>query len=137
METTIFLIRHPNLMTFLLFMKSIIPVLLCIGIVLLFKKRKGNQTKIIDNKNTEVRQKCNACGRIFCYDNTDLKKNRAHKIQAGFSIFNQIMGKSSRSPTAQAIENINFNQSINRIVNYSKCPKCGSTDLRTLNNRSF
>ncbi len=77
----------------------------------------------------EYYSKCNVCGKISCYTDVDLKENTSQQIAAGLTAIASIgnafagtrydmyeMGKAS-------------DRASNRVVDYSKCPECGSKDV--------
>lgn len=77
----------------------------------------------------EIHVKCNVCGHIFCYSGLDIKQNMQHAKNAqksalrsvGQAFFtNQISSQMSANETQRHMD---------KIVDYSHCPKCHSTDL--------
>lgn len=98
---------------------------------------QGNQATIIDNKDTEVKQKCNVCGNVFCYTYSDVQKNIQQAKSAALSSVSGIAGALAGQNTAAAVNIGNADNSLNRITDFSKCPKCNSTDLRTLSEADF
>ena len=83
----------------------------------------------------EHRMRCNVCGHIFCYTDEDVKKNATN---AGMSAISAIGGLASalgggtifhtRHLTGQA------NRYSDKIVDYSRCPACNSTDITEMEN---
>ena len=85
----------------------------------------------------EYRIKCNVCGHIFCYNKDDIRRNEELKKKAksvrreGVTqtwFTSQITGNQSLS-RAQQLES--------QIMDYSKCPNCGSIDLTELSEEEF
>jgi len=77
----------------------------------------------------EYRKKCKVCGQVFCYTEKDLLQNQRLQnkavLQSGLAAMNAVGGSrlagnqhSQRADNAEA-----------QIVDYSKCPNCGSHDL--------
>ena len=93
----------------------------------------GDQAFWIDNKNTEVRQRCNTCGHVFCYTMDDLERNRKEANKAVLSSIGGMAGALSGHYTAAAVNNSLADTQMNRINDYTRCPKCNSTDLRVIN----
>lgn len=89
---------------------------------------------IADIDDIEIRKKCNVCGNIFCYTPHDLAKNRDEAKKAIGHGLTTIMTAGS---TTSAVSNISGENALNRIVDYNKCPKCGSLDLRTLTKEEY
>lgn len=97
-----------------------------------FIKEKMEQQKSnirILGDNEEIRMKCSVCGHIFCYTGLDLKKNDENRKNAqrtalraaGQALFtNQISSQMSANEAQRLMD---------KIVDYSRCPKCNSADL--------
>ena len=79
--------------------------------------------------NTERRMYCNACGKIFCYNLKDIEKNKQYVNSAKWSAIGGIAGALSGNYAAGTVSNQTARQELNAIVDYSKCPHCGSRDL--------
>lgn len=75
------------------------------------------------------RKKCNVCGHIFCYTREDLKKNQQLFDSAADSSLISIFNAFGGSLTASAAHSHNADDQLARIVDYDKCPKCGSRNL--------
>ena len=76
------------------------------------------------------RKICNVCGHLFCYTQDDLKKNQKLIHDATFE---RNMGKTEWWTTSMVTGNQRQQRADeleSRIVDYSKCPKCGSKELR-------
>ena len=81
-------------------------------------------------KTEGFRKYCNVCGHIFCYTFEDLDKNKRLANSAVLSGVSGVAGALSGFYGASAVQNLNAENQLNRIVDYSKCPKCGSIDIR-------
>ena len=77
--------------------------------------------------------RCNVCGEVFCYSNKDLERNRALSKEAdrarGMAIvdlfgYGGTIASNQSSAKADQLES--------RIVDYSKCPKCHSSNLSVI-----
>ena len=77
--------------------------------------------------------RCNVCGEVFCYSNKDLERNRALSREAdrarGMAIvdlfgYGGTIASNQSSTKADRLES--------RIVDYSKCPKCHSSNLSAI-----
>lgn len=76
----------------------------------------------------EFRMRCNVCGKLFCFTMNDMRQNIANlenaKKYAARSAFCAISGAElSRHANMSASDRY-----IDRIVDYSRCPNCNSTD---------
>lgn len=88
-------------------------------------------------ENKEFRMHCNVCGHIYCYKLSDLESNeqklKQAKREATASIMNGLAGTSYHMyEQKKAME-----RSLDGIVDYSKCPKCNSTDIKELTEEEF
>ena len=86
----------------------------------------------VDPSEIEIKKKCNVCGNVFCYNPVDLDKNRKKQSQAVFSALGSLGGAMSGHYAAAAVNQGNANQAMNAIVDYNKCPQCGSMDLKII-----
>lgn len=83
-----------------------------------------------DIKENGYKKYCNVCGHIFCYTLDDLKKNKELKSQEGLNLVSSFAGGLSGNYAAGATSLQTANDSKSRIVDYDKCPACGSRDIR-------
>lgn len=91
----------------------------------------------LDSGSTEIRKLCNVCGKVFCYSKVDLLKNRVleekakgeHSAGVAQSLFTSQLTGNQLLSRAQQTEA--------QIVDYSKCPNCGSTNLKELSKEEF
>lgn len=75
------------------------------------------------------RKRCNVCGKIFCYTLEDIAENKRKARSAALSGLGGIAGALSGNYAAGATSNQSAEDQINRIIDYDKCPSCGSKDL--------
>ena len=77
----------------------------------------------------EYRKKCNVCGHIFCYTGQDIQNNKLHaklaQINADAAFVETVAGSRIVAEQDQAAAE----RQHNKIIDYSKCPKCNSKDL--------
>ncbi len=100
-------------------------ILTCVG---------GEETKKEFEKEKEIQEKgfrkrCNVCGKIFCYTLEDLAENKRKARSAVLSSIGGIAGGLSGNYAASATSNQTAADEINRMIDYDKCPSCGSRDL--------
>ena len=85
--------------------------------------------KLNPDSNKEYRKKCRVCGHIMCYTDNDIEQNKANAKSASLgktiSGLNFLFGSSYHAYE----QNKMADSSINKIVDYSRCPKCNSNDL--------
>lgn len=75
------------------------------------------------------RKRCTVCGKIICYTLEDLEANERRAKSAVWSSIGGIAGALSGNYAAGATNNQTAYDEINRIIDYSKCPSCGSRNL--------
>ena len=92
---------------------------------------------IVNKIDVEVRKMCNVCGKVFCYNHTDLEKNKEKAKNAKWSTLGQLGGAMSGNYAASAVYGMNANNSENQIIDYNKCPHCGSLDLREISKSEY
>ena len=88
-------------------------------------------------KQKGYRKRCNVCGKIICYTLEDLEKNRQHSKNATISSLTTMMGAMSGHFAAGATSNQTALDEIGRIIDYNKCPSCGSRDLVDLSDEDI
>ena len=96
---------------------------------------KGEVAVTKEKKLAEVRENgykkyCNVCGHIFCYTLDDLQKNKELKKQEGLNLVSSLAGGLSGHYAAGANSLQTAHDLESRIVDYDKCPSCGSRDIR-------
>ena len=102
----------------------------------LTEKRQYFINKEIEELKREHRKKCNVCGEIFCYTGSDLARNEQLDKDATFAAgLSMISGLGGNSYHMYENEK-QFQSYQNQIVDYNKCPKCGSRDLVELDSNS-
>lgn len=90
-----------------------------------------------EQKNKEIRKRCNVCGQIFCYNQADIDKNKSNARQATLSSIGGIAGAVGGAYTASAVNNANAQKSLNQIVDFNRCPQCNSTNLSIISDEEF
>lgn len=81
---------------------------------------------------TEYRILCGNCGHVYCYTRGDLKRNLKNLNAAGLSEIGKVSGALSGNWAAAAVNNQDAINSHSKVVNYSRCPKCNSSDVHQL-----
>ena len=85
----------------------------------------------------EKRIRCNVCGEIFCYSDKDILRNKelkdkiyqARKFAAMNTIGGTMVASNQESARADSLES--------QLVDFSKCPKCNSTNLTEISEEEF
>ncbi len=76
----------------------------------------------------EYYSKCNVCGKISCYTDNDIKENNRQSLVAGLSALSSVTNAAIGTRYDMYESNKMANMARSRIVDYSKCPNCGSKD---------
>lgn len=83
----------------------------------------------------EHRMRCNVCGHIFCYTDEDVKKNAEN---AGMGAISAIGGLASALGGGSIFHTHHLagqaDRYTDKIVDYSRCPSCKSTDISEMKN---
>ncbi len=90
------------------------------------------KAEFIDNKDTEVRMKCNTCGHVYCYTSMDLIRNKQLAKQAMSSALLGVGEALGGTRIGSQMATNTADNKLNQIVDYTKCPKCNSTNVREL-----
>ena len=91
----------------------------------------------IDNKDTETRMKCNVCGHIYCYTFEDLQRNE--KL-AKSAVTDSLLGVGEAlggTRLGSQVATAKADAKMDKIVDYKKCPKCHSTDVKALSKEEW
>lgn len=87
------------------------------------------KVKEMKEKSKDIRKKCTVCSHIFCYTLNDIERNiqigKYAESAAAAGVFNALAGNYA----ASSIQSLQIQNSVNQIVDYSRCPKCGSNQL--------
>ena len=83
----------------------------------------------------ERRMRCNVCGHVFCYNDEDVSKNLKN---AGVGVISAIGGLASILGGGTIFHTHHLQGQADRytdkIVDYSRCPSCNSTDISEMKN---
>ena len=88
-------------------------------------------------QNSEVRVKCNTCGHVYCYNIDDIKRNNQLAKQA---VTDSIIGAGQAiggTIISSQVAQMSANSKLNQIVDYTRCPKCNSTDIKKLTDEAW
>ncbi len=80
----------------------------------------------------EYQLRCNVCGNVYCFTNKDLKDNIQSVKLAKMSAVGEMAGALSGNWGAALVNGNNANSELNKIPDYSRCPKCNSTNITIL-----
>ena len=92
---------------------------------------------LTEKEDIEIRKKCRNCGHIMCYTPVDLDKNKKALNNARLNALGSLGNAMNGNHAASAVYNQTAQGGLNQIVNYSKCPSCGSIDLVQLTKEEF
>ena len=77
----------------------------------------------------EIRMKCNVCGHIFCYTKKDLKDNQVNAAITAISGVGTIAAAIGGTRLDMYEQGKLADRNASKIVDYSRCPSCRSTNL--------
>lgn len=100
----------------------------------IFAKIKGDDPNakvqaLAKSQKDGYRKKCEVCGHIFCYTFEDLEKNQRLAKSAVNSSMTALTGTMAGYHASSATNLQSAENKLSRIVDYTKCPKCGSKNL--------
>ena len=98
---------------------------------------KTQRVRVVERRDIEIRKQCNICGKVFCYSPLDVAKNKQKANMAVLSAIGSLGGAMSGHYAASAVHQGNARNEMNGIVDYDKCPQCGSLDLRIMSKEEF
>lgn len=83
----------------------------------------------IKDGTSEIKKRCNVCGNVFCYTLNDLKKNEQLRKTALTNSVASVAGSFSGHYAAGSNSLQNAYNLESQIIDYDKCPSCGSREL--------
>ena len=102
---------------------------------LMFSKKQQQDaelaTKYIEQHSSfkNYKMKCAVCGQIICYTQRDLKRNNANQTLVNLYATQHIMHTLGGSSYHKYETAKRADAAMTRIVDYTKCPNCGSSEL--------
>lgn len=87
------------------------------------------ERKLAEIMEKGFRKRCNVCGKIICYTVEDLKKNKELQKQGLLNSMASVAGAFSGHYAASSNSLQTSYDLDSRIIDYTKCPSCGSRDL--------
>ena len=85
-----------------------------------------------DPKSSEYRKKCNVCGAIFCYNVSDIERNNKLLIDAKTNNLMSVANAIGGSAYHMYEQSKQAERALDKIIDYTKCQKCGSSDLKDI-----
>ena len=76
--------------------------------------------------------KCNVCGHIYCYTFEDLQRNKQLAQSAAADSLLGVGEALGGTRLGSQVATAKADNKLNRIVDYTKCPNCHSSDVRAL-----
>lgn len=80
---------------------------------------------------------CNVCGHLFCYTGADLRKNFRHQVEEVYANRRATLNALSLNAAATETASQTALDAKNQIVDYDKCPSCGSKSLKDITLEEF
>jgi hypothetical protein len=91
--------------------------------------------------NKEFRNKCNVCGHIYCYNQRDIDANKSRSTMAVLEsvggLASTLFSPAITAGTTSAMNRANAQNQLDGIVDYTKCPKCNSTDIHAFSDEEW
>jgi len=85
----------------------------------------------------EYKMKCNVCGNVYCYTQKDLEKNAYHASQQKLAALAGLGFVLSGNYTASGMYASNSKNASDSLIDYTKCPRCNSTDIRAFTDEEW
>ena len=97
----------------------------------------AGKAEVVPTQDTEVKVKCNTCGHVYCYNLSDLQRNR--QLAKG-AVMDSVLGVTEAvggTRIGSQIANARAESKLDKVVDYSRCPHCHSTDVRTISKEEW
>ena len=83
-------------------------------------------------RSNEYRKKCNICGAILCYTVSDIERNSKLLSDAKTNNLMSVANAIGGSAYHMYEQNKQAERALDKIIDYTKCQKCGSSDLKDI-----
>lgn len=80
----------------------------------------------------EHRMRCNVCGKVFCYTDEDLQANQKYQKEAAGHAVGSLVNALFGSQYLRVEEDKKMETAKSKIVDYSRCPNCKSTNIKEI-----
>ena len=80
----------------------------------------------------EHRMRCNVCGKVFCYTDEDLRANQKYQKEAAGHAVGSILNAFFGSQYLRVEEDKKMETAQSKVVDYSRCPNCKSTNIKEI-----
>ena len=95
------------------------------------------KAKVETLEETEKRVKCNTCGHLYCYNGADIEQNRHNAKMATLNSVGAVANAIGGTQLGAHAQNSSAQRYLDKIVDYSRCPKCNSSDVRILSAEEY
>lgn len=85
--------------------------------------------KAIEERTKDIGKRCNVCGKFICYTYKDIERNEQFKKQVNRARNSAIVDGLFVSRITSNQKSAEVDQLESQIIDYNKCPSCGSRDL--------
>lgn len=86
---------------------------------------------------SEYRIKCNVCGHVYCYTSQDVARNEQNKKMSKMHTLSSTVSAFAGTTYNMYEQQKQADALDAQIVDYSKCPKCNSTDITALSEEEW
>lgn len=87
--------------------------------------------------NEETRVKCDTCGHTYCYTQADLDENKRNADAAVRSSTLSVLNAFGGTQLGTHANMAQAERAVDKIVDFSKCPKCNSRSIRKLSKEEW
>lgn len=77
----------------------------------------------------EHKIKCNVCGHVFCYTDSDVRENERLALMATMNRQQAVMSALAGTTVQSSLDSAEADRNSQKIKDFSRCPKCNSQNL--------
>ncbi len=74
----------------------------------------------------EYRRRCRVCGKVWCYTDEDLRRNRSNAVSSAFAAIGGIASAVGGTTAQQHLSYDMMERTSSKVVDYDQCPSCHS-----------
>lgn len=98
---------------------------------------EGDRVIFPSDKETEVKIKCNTCGHLYCFCESDIVRNNQLMKNAQTAAAMSALGALAGTRLDVYANSNRVDSAVSQMIDFAKCPKCNSRDISVLTDSQY